>query len=129
MEGCEVMAKKGLELIHAVFGEEVFEEEFGGDIQTLLECHEGVEYSQETDSVDGWYEYGRYVIEYKGRKFEMDYRDHTSDNVCDFTLNEDSFREKEADDSELLGHALRLLDMTKEDLEMSLTYSKEETIN
>lgn len=129
MEGCEVMTRKGEELIHAVFGRAVFEGEFGGDIQSLLECHEDVEYSQETDSVDGWYEYGRYVIEYKGRKFEMDYRDHTSDNVCDFTLNEDSFREKEADDSELLEHALRLLDMTKEDLEMSLTYSKEEIIN
>lgn len=120
MEGCEVMTRKGEELIHAVFGRAVFEGEFGGDIQSLLECHEGVEYSQEIDSVDEWYEYGRYVIEYKGRKFEMDYRDHVSDNVCDFTLNVDSFREQEADDTELLEHALRLLDMTKEEIKVSL---------
>ncbi|HDR7066903.1 TPA: hypothetical protein QCW42_004009 [Bacillus cereus] len=69
--------KKGLELFEEVFGEEITIEEVRG------EEVEGVEISYENEFHNGWWIYQDVIVDYKGKKYSFEYREHSSDNCCD----------------------------------------------
>ena len=97
---------RGQALLEQVFGEDL------DDIFSLIrdEDLEGVSNVNEDLSYNsGWYNYYQILFDYKGKRYSFEYKDHTSDNVCDMTYLPETFY--------CLGEASKLAEtITKEDL-------------
>jgi|SRR5690606_38089811 len=82
--------KTGLELVDELFGED--------EIFNLREIEyvDGVEeYEENLSYNEGWYNYYEVTFKYNGKKYSFEYREHTSDNVADTEIFDDSFQEVE----------------------------------
>lgn len=61
---------------------DIYREEFTEDISGL---HESLEYNED------WYNFSNMYFNYKGNSYSVTFREHTSDNVSDFEILEDTF--------------------------------------
>jgi hypothetical protein len=83
-------AKIGWDLVVEVFGEVV------EDIMDLrdIESISGVtEWSTDFLNEEGWYYYSKATFVYENKKYEFEYRTHSSDNVCDSDSDVNTFKE------------------------------------
>lgn len=78
---------EGLELWHHLFEEE--------DLEPYdLEDHEEVtSYNEDLSYNSGWYNYYEITFRLRGKKYSIEKKSHTSDNVCDTEWLMDTFQE------------------------------------
>lgn len=120
---------EGYALFEQVFAD-VIEED--GELEFYqIEDIDGVtEYSDELNYNSGWYNYSIVFFKYNGRKYSMEYKEHTSDNVSDtehlwntfkeiqgITLNKDTFTQDEV--FEILGLPLTQIHELMKEVEES----------
>lgn len=73
-----------------VFGEDVDWEEVIGSIRG--DDYEGVTNTKDELSYnEGWYNHSIITFDYKGKRYSIDYSEHTSDNVSETEFDTDSF--------------------------------------
>ncbi|MEH7209990.1 hypothetical protein V7094_27890, partial [Priestia megaterium] len=83
----------GTKLLEEVFSEEVLENL--PDLREIEEVDGVTNWSIDFSYNSGWYNYYTVSFNYNGKKYEFEYQDHTSDNVCDSEVDVASFKECE----------------------------------
>ncbi|MDS7057140.1 hypothetical protein NXG04_07560 [Klebsiella pneumoniae] len=116
---------QGLKLLEHVFAEEI--EKYGDvDLYGVEEIEGVTEYEEELNYNSGWYNYSDVTFKYKGKMYTFEFKEHTSDNVCDKEIFLGTFREivedKILSPIELFGGVENDLTLNKE------TFTKEEVI-
>lgn len=73
--------------------EELFGED--EDVWEIISLIRHDDYEEATNVKDelsynsGWYNYSTLTFDYKGKRYSIEYKEHTSDNVCDFEYTSD----------------------------------------
>lgn len=79
---------RGYKLLEEVFGEDlddIFSLIRDGDLEGVTTVTESLSYNS------GWYNYYVIMFDYKGKRYSFEYKDHTSDNVCDMSYLPETF--------------------------------------
>lgn len=106
---------EGLKLIEQVFADEI--EKYGDvDLYAVEEIDGVTDYDEDLNYNSGWYNYSDVTFKYKGKTYTFEFKEHTSDNVCDKEIFLGTFREvvEELDPVELFGGVKGELTLNKE---------------
>lgn len=68
--------------LEEIFGEDICLDEVLGEIRH--DFFDGVtNVKDELKYNEGWYNYSSLTFDYEGKRYTIDYKEHTSDNICD----------------------------------------------
>lgn len=91
--------------------EDVFGEYWKEELNMVRydDCKDAENVKDELTYNSGWYNYSKLTFDFKGKRYSIEHKEHTSDNVCDFEWLLDTFT--------CLGEVEELQEsITKEDL-------------